>query len=227
MLQRTNNRRGFLSFIGQYPGITVCTITNKIIEECKKQLFSNFYITGIYSALSQIHDSSHVLYIGYLDGDMQIGVTGSCMDKESFRVAALREITEELGIFFDNDQLKECSNGSNKGTRSYNTIYSLCIDDCKIMKPIPMDSESKHKGSEHALWSIGQDNKNCKIGVIVYGSPGKLSQLIQMAQPLNSAEQIYYYASVPKKQAMDITYVIKKEMEEKGIKRIKSYTYNN
>jgi len=46
MLQRTTNRRGFLSFIGQYPDITVCTITNKIIEECRKQLFSNFYQTS-------------------------------------------------------------------------------------------------------------------------------------------------------------------------------------
>ncbi|ARF09553.1 NUDIX hydrolase [Indivirus ILV1] len=189
------NKKGFLCFAAAFTGIVMKTIVG-LMHECRKQLFSNFYLVGIISALEKIPKESCLLYIGYTPGDMQIGVTGSCQIGESPKQAAVREIKEELGVNILPVDLKECS--FEKMKRGYCTVYSLCIDNCAF---------TQLRCSE--LKKSGYDNKQNKIAVIIYGSNEKVKKLIEIAKPTDSTEKISYYASVPQPCALNVTSIIK------------------
>lgn len=196
-LTRTQNELGFLCLMACFTGIMVKTVIG-IIEELKKQMFSNFYLSGILSALECISRDSYILYVGYTQGDMQIGVTGSCLRNENPKTAAIRELKEELGIDVNPSHLIEVSHGKMEHGKGYSTIFVLCLDFCHFTPALP-----------NAKKAIGTDDKYAKIAVIVYGSALRLNDLLQIAKPLDGDEKINYYASVPREYAYQVTTAIK------------------
>ncbi len=209
-LEQTQNELGFLCLNACFTGIIVKTVIG-LMEELKKQMFSNFYLTGILSALESISRDSFILYVGYTHGDMQIGVTGSCLRNEHPKTAALREIKEELGIDVDSSYLIEASHGKMEGGKGYSTIFSLCLDVCHFS--LVRSTASK---------AIGADDKRAKIAVIIYGSAMKMNELLRVAKPLDGDEKINYYASVPQEYAYQVTSAIKNLKKSKKRKNKRS-----
>lgn len=203
MLKTTVNKRGFLCFLGAFPGVSIKTISGQIIG-WNHQLFSNFYISGTLDTLEQIQGKSQesspqILYIGYLEGDMQVGITGSCLKGESFRDAAIREIREELGISVSPKYLRECIKKKLRGKDRYSTIFSLCLDSLDNL------NSSDNFNNDSIMCPDLQDDKRYKVVVIIYGSPKKIQELMSIAKPLYNNERINYYASVPKEFALAVT----------------------
>jgi hypothetical protein len=160
------------------------------------------------SAILDIPDRVAILCIGYSHGDMQFGVTGSCLVNERVQLAAIREVTEELGISFKHSELRIHSSGStidNPNVES--TIFSLDMDTCQ-----PTAISNEHK----KIINSSSDDKTRKVAVVVYGSKSTITRVMEMARPQKREEQISYYASVPKDKAVDIISVLKDKKNKDG-----------
>lgn len=209
------NKKGFLCFLGTFPGITIRTAKSKELQEWNHQLFSNFYLSGTLSTLEELPKNSHILYVGYLEGDMQIGITGSCLRGESFKDAATREIREEIGMSINPKYLKECSCKKLKGKDRYSTIYSLCIDDIDNIDNIDEKEENTDDNLDE------KDDKRYKVVVIIYGSKEKINELIKSSKPFYDDERINYYASVPKEHALTVVSTIENSKKKRIMKEKK------
>lgn len=182
-----DNKQGVKCLETGFEDIETCTVGKKT-NICKKQKFSRYYLTGMYSTLCDIQTDTSILCVGYTGGDMQFTVTGTCHFGEDEETAVSREIMEEVGIDFDATKLLLHSYGFIENQETRSAVFSLCIDDCRPrpLSELPQVFRGRYR-----------DDKRRKVSVIIYGKRENLRSLMEMARPLIKNEGINYYGSVP------------------------------
>jgi len=137
----------------------------------------NALIYGVNDRYGFIRDSDYVIGPLYTDGDLQIGVTGGVEVAENIKIAAAREMGEEIGLVPSHlDELQTSGRGvyGNKNMQTYNIYYRHC-------RPV-LDSQNG------ISMSSGRDSKTQKVGVIVYGSKEQIVSFLD-------SDAIYIYQS--------------------------------
>lgn len=162
---------------------------------------TSYYIKGQYEAMKQIRTMKHnayLLFVGYDEGDMQPGVTGSRIKYnngyyENAVHATIRELKEETGFTTHPRNLMWFDNNNCVKIGRHGTIYLLNAKTCKI--------------SDKA--KILRDNSLKKIAVLIFGSYNDIMYMIQNAKSIDPKEQISYYACVHIDHALRMTHTIK------------------
>jgi len=128
-----------------------------------------------------LHRKYYVLCPYYYEGDIQIGVTGTCLQGELPINAIHRELGEEIGLVPKSiDSFTSKSTIERKTVSGIRTVSSYSLDIGNTRPVLPhRNNEDIVKGRE--------DNINAKVACIVYGSESQVKNFL--------GRDLYFYKS--------------------------------
>lgn len=194
----TSTQSASFSFDNLVKEISSTTIFIKWIDGpenfSKSVIMTTYYLKGQLQALIEISirfPEAFILFVGYhvkLDGtgggDMQPGLTGSCVQSDDGKYekvshAASRELTEETGFSTSSLQWFDTSELDDKFGR-HATIYLVDASTITVAESVPIVK--------------GESTK--KVSVIPYGTYEQIVTIAKNARPVDEDEGIGYYAAV-------------------------------
>lgn len=140
------------------------TLETKTIPCC----ISGHLIEGMIDCLKKIDSRYHILCAGYLENEIQIGITGKVKFKETDKEAANRELSEEVGLT------------STALTLKYRSPITSCfvthIQDCELC----YKEEDIHKSDTYL-----------RVGLFVFGEERELIQVVERIKENTNTETTF------------------------------------
>jgi hypothetical protein len=167
-------------------------------------LLSSHKLAGFDSVIGNIDRNHYVACVSYYkDGkiyDTQLGITGSTLQRSQFansefgkppglpdlptiyenlESGAVRECSEELGLFFDTRGLSNKTHSKHKTKRNqqYQDVYTYTINGRHCV-PYSPEVHDESESLIHIKEEGWKDNKSEKIQIIVHGELEQMKELI-------------------------------------------------
>jgi hypothetical protein len=134
-------------------------------------VYSNHFPKPMKKALEDVPKTSYILCPVYEDGEYQIGITGTVGKRENIIDGLARELGEEIGLTLKHKNSAKHITSKNVRGKRYD-IYTSHIDDLTPVK------NNKH---DFVFTRQGKDNRNKKVGCIVYGEEYKFREFLSMS----------------------------------------------
>lgn len=173
--------------------------------------FSNAFFPAMWSALTDkyIRPTDYVLgplYKNRNGFDHQVCITGSCLQGERPREAMVREMAQEVGLApksLTDPAYLELLTRKDMGKGKRASVFIAHMDDLD-----PLSEEEAGPGEDALDFRKGRDDRNRKVGCVVYGSFREMYNFLDdaiyrhhtdtddivgiVATPISVARDVYY-----------------------------------